>query len=155
MTQTQPLLELKDVHSYYGNIHALKGISLTVDKGDPKNFVSFCWDGDVTKTGPTTFQAKATDFYPPWDRELEVLIGYAANGLYTVAFILLVIAGWRVLPKLALALSGPVAGSGIALALVSLRHDPRLQTITSAVLFLSLIAWMVVVARWLRSDASS
>jgi branched-chain amino acid transport system ATP-binding protein len=34
MTQTQPLLELKDVHSFYGNIHALKGISLTVDKGE-------------------------------------------------------------------------------------------------------------------------
>jgi branched-chain amino acid transport system ATP-binding protein len=34
MTQTQPLLELKDVHAYYGNIHALKGISLTVNKGE-------------------------------------------------------------------------------------------------------------------------
>ena len=34
MTQTKPLLELQDVHSYYGNIHALKGISLTVDKGE-------------------------------------------------------------------------------------------------------------------------
>ena len=34
MTQTQPLLELQDVHSYYGNIHALKGVSLTVDKGE-------------------------------------------------------------------------------------------------------------------------
>jgi branched-chain amino acid transport system ATP-binding protein len=34
MTQTQTLLELQDVHSYYGNIHALKGISLTVDKGE-------------------------------------------------------------------------------------------------------------------------
>jgi branched-chain amino acid transport system ATP-binding protein len=34
MTQTQPLLELKDVHSYYGNIHALKGISLMVNKGE-------------------------------------------------------------------------------------------------------------------------
>ena len=28
------LLELKDVHTYYGNIHALKGISLTVEKGE-------------------------------------------------------------------------------------------------------------------------
>ena len=28
------MLELKDVHSYYGNIHALKGISLTVDEGE-------------------------------------------------------------------------------------------------------------------------
>ena len=89
------------------------------------------------------------------DRELEVLIGYAANGLYTAAFILLVISGWRVLPKLALVLAGPVAGSGVALALASLRHDPRLQTITSALLFVSLITWMVVVARWLRSDESS
>jgi branched-chain amino acid transport system ATP-binding protein len=34
MTSAQPLLELKDVHSYYGNIHALKGISLTVNKGE-------------------------------------------------------------------------------------------------------------------------
>jgi branched-chain amino acid transport system ATP-binding protein len=34
MISSQPLLELKDVHSYYGNIHALKGISLTVNKGE-------------------------------------------------------------------------------------------------------------------------
>lgn len=33
MTST-PILELEDVHSYYGNIHALKGISLTVNKGE-------------------------------------------------------------------------------------------------------------------------
>jgi branched-chain amino acid transport system ATP-binding protein len=34
MTQTQSLLELRDVHSFYGNIHALKGISLSVNKGE-------------------------------------------------------------------------------------------------------------------------
>jgi branched-chain amino acid transport system ATP-binding protein len=28
------MLELIDVHTYYGNIHALKGISLTVEKGE-------------------------------------------------------------------------------------------------------------------------
>ncbi|MEM7348301.1 MAG: ABC transporter ATP-binding protein [Chloroflexota bacterium] len=28
------LLEIDNVHSYYGNIHALKGISLSVDKGE-------------------------------------------------------------------------------------------------------------------------
>jgi branched-chain amino acid transport system ATP-binding protein len=28
------MLELKDVHSYYGNIHALKGISFTVEDGE-------------------------------------------------------------------------------------------------------------------------
>ncbi len=28
------ILELDDVHSYYGNIHALKGVSITVDPGE-------------------------------------------------------------------------------------------------------------------------
>ncbi|MCJ7529417.1 MAG: ABC transporter ATP-binding protein [Anaerolineales bacterium] len=28
------MLEVKEIHTYYGNIHALKGISLTVDKGE-------------------------------------------------------------------------------------------------------------------------
>ena len=28
------LLELREVHTYYGNIHALKGISLTIDQGE-------------------------------------------------------------------------------------------------------------------------
>ncbi|HXG39887.1 MAG TPA: ABC transporter ATP-binding protein [Candidatus Limnocylindrales bacterium] len=28
------LLELSDVHAYYGNIHALKGVSLTADEGE-------------------------------------------------------------------------------------------------------------------------
>ena len=28
------MLELKDVHTYYGNIHALKGVSLVVNKGE-------------------------------------------------------------------------------------------------------------------------
>ena len=48
--------------------------TLTIDKGDPKNLVSFCWDGEVTKTGPTIFRMEATDWYPPWDRELDILI---------------------------------------------------------------------------------
>jgi branched-chain amino acid transport system ATP-binding protein len=29
-----PLLELDNVHTYYGNIHALKGVSIAVDKGE-------------------------------------------------------------------------------------------------------------------------
>ena len=47
---------------------------LTIDKGSPANLVSFCWDGKVTKTSPTTFEMEAEDWWPPWDRELEVLI---------------------------------------------------------------------------------
>jgi branched-chain amino acid transport system ATP-binding protein len=29
-----PMLEIRDIHTYYGNIHALKGVSLTVDEGE-------------------------------------------------------------------------------------------------------------------------
>jgi branched-chain amino acid transport system ATP-binding protein len=29
-----PILEVEDIHSYYGNIHALKGVSLFVEKGE-------------------------------------------------------------------------------------------------------------------------
>jgi branched-chain amino acid transport system ATP-binding protein len=29
-----PILEIEDIHTYYGSIHALKGISLTVDEGE-------------------------------------------------------------------------------------------------------------------------
>ena len=47
---------------------------LTVDKGKPNSLVSFCWDGKVTKTGPTTFEMTATDFTPPQDHELEILL---------------------------------------------------------------------------------
>jgi len=31
---TMPMLEVQDIHAYYGNIHALKGISLTVEEGE-------------------------------------------------------------------------------------------------------------------------
>jgi branched-chain amino acid transport system ATP-binding protein len=29
-----PMLDVHDIHTYYGNIHALKGVSLTVEKGE-------------------------------------------------------------------------------------------------------------------------
>jgi hypothetical protein len=53
---------------------AIHDFHLTVDKGRPDSLVSFCWDGKVTKTGPTTFEMSATDFSPPYDHELEILI---------------------------------------------------------------------------------
>lgn len=34
MKVKEPILELKDVHTYYGNIHALKGISCAIPAGD-------------------------------------------------------------------------------------------------------------------------
>lgn len=48
----------------------IKRFKLTIDKGNPKDFVSFCGK-DVKKTGPTTFVMEAEDFTP--EREMDVL----------------------------------------------------------------------------------
>lgn len=47
--------------------------TLTIDKGETDRLVSFCGE-NVKKIGPTTFQLTETDWYPPYDRELEVLL---------------------------------------------------------------------------------
>ncbi len=47
--------------------------TLTVDKGDAGNLVSFCGEG-IKRIGPTTFQMTATDWYPPYGRELDILL---------------------------------------------------------------------------------
>jgi hypothetical protein len=47
--------------------------TLTVDKGDADNLISFCGE-DVKKISPTRFQMTATDWWPPYGRELEILI---------------------------------------------------------------------------------
>ncbi|WP_076866204.1 DUF4424 domain-containing protein [Bradyrhizobium mercantei] len=44
---------------------------LTVDKGEPNNFVSFCADG-VKKTGPTRFEVHHSNFKP--SRDLKIVI---------------------------------------------------------------------------------
>jgi len=46
---------------------------LTVDKGKPETIVSFCGDG-VRKTGPTTFEMTADDFYPEHDLDIALII---------------------------------------------------------------------------------
>jgi len=84
------------------------------------------------------------------DRELEMLTGYAANGLYTVGFALIVIAGWRSMPVLANVLAVPVTLSGFALSAAALMHDARLEMITSAILFPLFTLWIIVIALWLR-----
>ena len=47
--------------------------TLTVDKGLTKNLVSFCGE-NVRKIGPTTFQMTATDWSPPYGRELDIML---------------------------------------------------------------------------------
>jgi branched-chain amino acid transport system ATP-binding protein len=70
------LLELADVHTYYGNIHALKGISVTVDKGEIVTLIGSNGAGKTTtlktisgilhpKKGTVTLEGKRIDHTPP------------------------------------------------------------------------------------------
>lgn len=46
---------------------------LTLDKLAPDNVISLCWDGDLKKTGPTTFEFNATNFAPRQDIHMVVM----------------------------------------------------------------------------------
>ncbi len=72
------LLELSDVHTYYGNIHALKGISITVDKGEIVTLIGSNGAGKSTtlktisgvlhpKEGTITLEGNRIDHVPPHD----------------------------------------------------------------------------------------
>src|SRR5215208_1487131 len=43
-----PLLEIENMHSYYGHIHALRGISLTVDEGEVVTLIGSNGAGKTT-----------------------------------------------------------------------------------------------------------
>ncbi|MEO9297640.1 DUF4424 domain-containing protein [Devosia alba] len=51
--------------------NGIEKFRLVIDKGDPKNLVSFCGEG-VRKIGPTTFEMVKENFWP--QQELSILI---------------------------------------------------------------------------------
>ncbi|MGD0264379.1 MAG: ABC transporter ATP-binding protein [Candidatus Methylomirabilota bacterium] len=72
------LLELHNVHTYYGNIHALKGISVTVDKGEIVTLIGSNGAGKTTtlktisgvlrpKEGTVTLEGRRIDRVPAHD----------------------------------------------------------------------------------------
>ena len=92
------------------------------------------------------------DAFALLDRELEAMTGYAANGLYTLAFLLVVIAGWRVLPALSRTLAAPIGVTGFALSIGALQHNALVEIVSSAILFPLFIVWTIAIARWLASE---
>ena len=40
------MLELENVHAYYGNIHALNGVSLNVEEGEIVTLIGAKWRGE-------------------------------------------------------------------------------------------------------------
>jgi branched-chain amino acid transport system ATP-binding protein len=71
-----PLLELKDIHTYYGAIHALRGISMTIDEGEIVTLIGSNGAGKSTtlrtisgllkpRHGEITLRDKRIDGMPP------------------------------------------------------------------------------------------
>jgi branched-chain amino acid transport system ATP-binding protein len=70
------LLEVENVHTYYGQIHALKGVSLTVDKGEIVTLIGANGAGKSTllkttsgllrpRQGSIRFDGEDLTYYPP------------------------------------------------------------------------------------------
>jgi branched-chain amino acid transport system ATP-binding protein len=73
-----PILEVENIHSYYGNIHALKGISLTVEKGEIVTLIGANGAGKSTtlrticgllkpREGLVRFDGEDLTYYKPHD----------------------------------------------------------------------------------------
>ncbi len=58
------MLELNDVHAYYGKIHALKGITLTVDQGEIVTLIGGNGAGKTTAYKPSQLAAKGVAMVP-------------------------------------------------------------------------------------------
>jgi len=63
------MLEVENIHSYYGNIHALKGISLTVDKGEIVTLIGANGAGKSTILRSITGILKAREGYVRLENE--------------------------------------------------------------------------------------
>jgi hypothetical protein len=88
------------------------------------------------------------------DAEVDTLIGYAANGLYTIALALLVVAGFDELPRRARVVAAPIVGSGLGLAVASLLGADKTAIAASAILFPLLVVWLMMIGLWLRNERS-
>jgi branched-chain amino acid transport system ATP-binding protein len=84
------MLELTDIHTYYGNIHALKGISLHVDEGEIVTLIGGNGAGKTTTLntisgllqphqGTISLEKKRIDTVPP-HRIVEMGISQAPEG---------------------------------------------------------------------------
>ncbi len=63
------LLEVDNIHSYYGNIHALKGISLTVEKGEIVTLIGANGAGKTTTLRSITGVIKVREGHVRLDNE--------------------------------------------------------------------------------------
>ena len=88
------------------------------------------------------------------ERVAGLLTGYIGNGLYTVAGILITIAGARELPRALLARASVVWLAGLALSASTLLDLAVGQFWSTAILMPAFVLWAALVGRWLSRRAS-
>ena len=75
------LLEIKNIHSYYGTIHALKGVSLTVEEGEVVTLIG------SNGAGKTTTLRSINGILPPREGRIvlrgEEIQGFPAHAMIT------------------------------------------------------------------------
>ena len=75
------MLEVNNVHTYYGHIHALKGITITVEKGEIVTLIGANGAGKTTTlriiaallhqdSGSVLFDGELVDNWTPADRDV-------------------------------------------------------------------------------------
>ena len=73
------LLEVNDIHTYYGNIHALKGVSLTVEEGEIVTLIGANGAGKTTTLRAISGLIKPRQGYIKFNS--EDIVKYAAHDL--------------------------------------------------------------------------
>ena len=85
-----PLLELKDVHTYYGSVHALRGVSLKVEEGEIVTLIGSNGAGKTTtlrtisgleraRSGSITLKGKSIEAAEPHDI-VRLGVGHSPEG---------------------------------------------------------------------------
>jgi hypothetical protein len=97
----------------------------------------------LSKQSPGTFESIQT--------EALLLTGFVANGLYTLAGILLTVAGRRLLPRALLVLAALVWTAGLWLAAATLVDSSTGEIASTGVLMPSFVIWAVLLGRWFGS----
>jgi hypothetical protein len=108
--------------------------------------------GEAAFMGIVPHQAEQGFFFG--EQAAGMITGYAANGLYTVAGILLTWIGSRELPRWLVGVSAIPWGAGLALCAASLENSITGQARAAMVLMPSFVIWVALVGRWLSTLAS-
>ena len=83
--------------------------------------------------------------------EAFLLTGYVGNGLYTVAGILLTVAGRKELPAHVLALGGLVWAAGLWLSVATLAGSTTGEAVSTGIVIASFVVWAGLLGRWFGS----